>query len=175
VTARSAQASPPGTLGDLGDLIPEESIDEPPLGAAWDDRDGVEQASCGDGQPARTGEHRLANRNGDLVAVGGEHFGDEKRIAAGQRVESLVRPAGTPCELFHRRLGEQWKRDATERVGWKLAEELVETMVRVELVVAVGDDEESTSLRDAPTGELEKVERGLIRPVNIFEHDGGWR
>jgi hypothetical protein len=61
-------------------------FEERELGMRRRDRDGVEQrARCG-GEPRSAGEHGVAHRVGDLLS-GGEHLGDEERIAAGPLVQ----------------------------------------------------------------------------------------
>jgi hypothetical protein len=43
-------------------------------------------------------------------------------------------------------------------------------MPRTELVVAIGDDEESWSCVDSTPEVAEQVESRVVRPVDIFEH-----
>jgi hypothetical protein len=48
-------------------------------------------------------------------------------------------------------------------------------VARAELVVAVGQHQERGHLADAAAEELDQVERGRVRPVQILEHDDDGR
>ena len=42
-------------------------------------------------------------------------------------------------------------------------------MVRSYLIIAIGDDQQRIDSIDAATKKLQQVERGFVRPVNIFD------
>ena len=50
---------------------------------------GVEHLASGRRQPGGAGEHRVARRRRQLLALGAQHLADEERVAAGERVHGV--------------------------------------------------------------------------------------
>src|SRR3974377_1597806 len=57
---------------------------------------------------------------------------------------------------------------------WQIADHRPQGMVEAEFVIAVCDEKQHWKMRDAPSQELDQIQRGFICPVDIFKHhDGG--
>jgi len=94
----------------------------------------------------------------------GERLFDQERVAAGRAHESCAVDAAARCESVHR-FGPQrrWcqprRADASrERAG-----------AAGGLVVAEGDDQDARDHVDPPPGDLRRVERQGVRPVDVLD------
>ena len=154
------------------DVLAGERLEQPQLRARWGDRHRVEQGARAAAQPGSPGKHRVAHRRRNCAVVAREHLGDEERIPAGQPVEldrvDLARRGqlgdGT---LRERRHGQPLDLCAC----CELADHDPKRMGAVELVVAVGGDHEQRELPDPARQQPQRVERRLVRPVDVLEDD----
>ena len=87
----------------------------------------------------RPGQHRVARRGRDLVAVGAEHLDQEERVAAGQPVQLLRAVRRALGQTAYARSGERWQVDAPgPALAGQLAERHPKGVGRGERVVAEG-------------------------------------
>ena len=148
-----------------------ERLEQPQLGRVRDDRDGVEQRARRGLPAARprasTASRTVAGRSAPPAAstsVTKNGLPPVRRCSA-----SGSRPSGG--ELRHRCRRQRRRRDAvgdalgsspsTMRSGWR----------SVELVVAVGGDHERGQRLDPARQQPEDVERRLVGPVQVLQHD----
>jgi hypothetical protein len=137
-------------------------------------RDRFEQPPLGCRQLARTCEYGVADGLGNAGRPAAEHLADEERIAARLRVEVVLVGAVDRREAPDRAARKRRERDARDRgLGRELADHLLERMVDADLVVPVGADHERGHPADAPGEQGEHVERRLVGPVQILEHEHG--
>jgi hypothetical protein len=65
---------------------------------------------------------------------------------------------------------------ACHRIAWQIADHRPQGMVEAEFVIAVCDEKQNGKMWDAPSQELDQIQRGFICPMDIFKyHDGGER
>ena len=136
------------------------------------DRGRVEHPSCRGAQRLDAGEHGVADRGGQLDAARGERLGHEERVAGRPAMQLGGVDAVRRGEL---RDGLDRQRREPQPVGRVAARELAERdpqrVGAVELVVAVAGDEQRRDGRDATAEQAEHVERRLVGPVHVLEHD----
>jgi hypothetical protein len=145
-----------------------------PMWARWSMRL-VERILGGRIQATRPSQHRVDDRGGDAAAVsGGEHLGDEERVAGGQgEYLAGVDPAGRaqPPDRV-RRQAPQWQPAGPAR-GGRLPEELLEGVLAGQLVVAVGQDQDGRQLGDPACQVAQHVQGGLVGPVDVLDDQNG--
>ena len=170
--SRFEHARAEALLEPLDDGILVECLEKPELAARRYHGDGLEEPRRDGVEPRRTGEDRVAHGCRDLVWSRRERLDDEERVAAGL-VEELVRVEAV-------RVGELRDRSRRERAELppryalarrELADDEPEWMGPVELVVAVGGDDQHRNRLDSAREEPEDVERRLVRPVDVLEHE----
>ena len=158
---------------DVLDLVAEDLVEEPDLRARRHDRDCLERGLGGAAEPAHAAEHRVAHRRRDVRAASGEDLGDEERIAAGLDVELLgiepVRARRAPRPRRARATaGAGASRPARCRARRPRG---AAGASRASSLVPVGDDDERAERLGAPGEQSDDVERRLIRPVQVLDHD----
>ncbi|MCI0346621.1 MAG: hypothetical protein L0221_14445, partial [Chloroflexi bacterium] len=120
----------------------------------------------------RPGQDGVADRLRDVHSAGGQHLGDEERVAASLRVEIARIDAVLAGERLDRCLGQRRKPDPLRPLhGRDLPEHHPQRIARSELVVAKRPDEHGRDLVDPPKRQTGNVERRRIRPMEILEHD----
>ena len=72
----------------MGELLLGERLEQPDLGGARDDGDGVEQPTTAGAQPVRSGEHGVAHGRRNVATLAREHLGDVEGVPAGGLVEA---------------------------------------------------------------------------------------
>ena len=89
-----AHSVPPGGKHPRGEALIQaipglgrERLEQPQLHLARDNGERLQPASCRTAEPRDPGHHRIAHRRRDLLTAGGEHLGDEERIAPGHPVQ----------------------------------------------------------------------------------------
>ena len=106
------------------------------------------------------------------------HLADEERVALGllpdrgDQVSRGLRARGHLHESGHGRGVEAAEHDpATPLDASQLAQRPRERMMATELDVPVGADHQQSGARQLPRHELEELQRGGVRPVEVVEHD----
>ena len=117
------------------------------------------------------GEHRLDDRGGDDVGRGGQHLGDEERVAAGDAVHGAGVGAGARGQAPHRRARQRRQRQPAHRAPGQGAQQALQRMRRAELVVAEGQDEHRGHRLDPPRQVAEHVERRVVGPVDVLDDE----
>ncbi len=65
---------------------------------------------------------------------------------------------------------------ACHSIAWQIADHRPQRMVEAEFGIAVRDEKQNGKMWDAPSQELDQIQRSFICPVDIFKyHDGGDR
>ena len=157
---------------------PARGLEQPELRAPRDERDDVEQRRAATPAAALRGKHRVASRlRQGRGAEAREHLGDEERIAGrparGARPVDALRP-GEPRPPRPRAAGtvRRW----TPASGGELAEHGPQGMRALELVVAVGGDRRRAGVPSIRRpSRRSDVERRLVGPVEVLEHDDAGR
>lgn len=130
----------------------------------------------------RTGVQAPQNFVADVVVVAGElesrglgslrgRRRHEKGIAAGQRVHFFALPSALPHHFSNGGFREQRQTKPAHRVAGELSEQVVEPVIGTDLVVAVGDEQERGKTTNPAADELEQVQRGVVDPMGVFDHD----
>ena len=123
-------------LVEAGRVPVDECLEQAELRAWGDDGDGVEDRLRSPCEGSRTRKHGVADRRGQLRAAGGDHLGDEERIATRLAVQRCR--VGLACEQCDRVGGERSKAQADDASArGQLAEDDTQWMVPVERVVSV--------------------------------------
>ena len=153
--------------GVAGERLEQRQVDGP-----GHDRGGVEHLPRRRAQRLDAGEHGVADRRGQLDAARGERLGHEERVPGRPAVQLGGVDAVRRGEL---RDGLDRQRREPQPVGRVAARELAERdpqrVGAVELVVAVAGDEQRRDGRDAAAEQAQHVERRLVGPVHVLEHD----
>ena len=121
--------------------------------------------------PRGTGVDHLAHGRGHLLAARLQHLVHVERVAAGQPVE-LGRVQRVPgCHLADGLGRQRIQRHPPEPVrGGEVAEQHAHRMHRPDGVVAVGEDDQHVDALDPPAEHAQHVERRLVRPVHVLDH-----
>ena len=160
------------TLVEPFHLITGDRAEEPELRLRRDDRHRLEHRATRRRETGCTGEDGVPHRLGNRVDSGGESLDDEERVSAGLVVE-LVRVGTVRLgELCDRRRGEPGQPQAADRAArGQLAEDDPQRICELEPVVAVTGDRECGDPLDPADEQAKDVERGLVRPVDVLEHE----
>ena len=153
----------------MGDVLSGDLLDEPDLGRAGDDGDGVEQATRRRAQATRAREHGVPNGGRDVPALAGQHLGHEERVSAGRLVEAAGRLLGATRELLDPFDRERLQRHSRGDSDGKIPEELTERVARADLVVAERQHEERRSRVDPASEVLQSVQCRLVGPLHVLE------
>ena len=142
--------------------------------AVGNDRDELDQATRRVIEPRYACEHRVGHRGRQAGGrLRGEQLAQEEGIAAGRGVQLVGvfareggdRLAGKRRELEHHRAS-----------GLDRTEGRVQGVAGGGLPAAVGHDQDRGQRPDAASEHGEGIERRVVCPVHVLEHeDGGWR
>ncbi len=153
------------------DVLARQRFEEPQLGARRGDGDGVEQRTRIVGETGRAGEHGIAHGFRDGAVAAREHLRDEERVPAGQPVQldGVDLPRGG--QLGDGVLRERRHREPCDLgTRGELADHDTQRVSAVQ-VVPVRRQDEHRRPADLPRQQPERVERGLVRPVDVLEDD----
>ena len=149
-----------------------ECLDQPRLGVRRRDRNGVEHVSCAGREAPRSRENGVPHRRGDLRPTRGENLGHEECVA-GRRAVELVRV--DPVRLGESSncvRGEGRKRHSAKGDGrCELTEHESQRVTRVQLLLPIAQGDHGADRLDAAGDEADHVERRLVRPVDVLDHD----
>ena len=155
---------------ELVDDIRCERLEEPELDRGRHDRRRLEQRARRRAQARGAGEHGVPDRVRDLVLARRQHLRDEERISRRLAVELVRVDAVRLGKRRHRRRREGLELEPLDRLAAReLAEHEPERVGAVELVVAVAGENESGNALDPANEQLQDVERGLVRPVQVLD------
>ena len=108
---------------------------------------------------------------GTTSAGGGQHLGDEERVAAGDAVHGAGVGAGARGQAPHRRARQRRQRQPAHRAPGQGAQQALQRVRRAELVVAEGQDEHRGDRLDPPRHVAEHVERRVVGPVDVLDDE----
>jgi hypothetical protein len=149
-----------------------EGLEQPHFGALGDDGDRVEHRSGRGSETRRAGQDGVAHRHRHALGLRCEGLGDEERVAGGALVQ--LRGIGSGCR---RQRGDRGRGQAGELQPGdgsdprKLAEHDPQRVGAGHLLVSVAGDHQRRHLVDAAGEEPHDVERGLVGPVDVLEHE----
>ena len=139
--------------------------------AVRDHRHELEQNARGMVEPRGATSHRVRDRlRKALLGRAGEQLGDVERVAARGRVDAVGAVAGQGRD---RAVRQRRQLEEHRMVGRDGADRGVEGMPGGNLAVAEGDDEERRQRADAAAEHGERIERRLVRPVHVLQHENG--
>ena len=163
----------PGELGlrERVDAVAEQLAGELEGDPRRHDRELLERLAAVRAQAANPGEHGLDDRGGDDVGRGGQHLGDEERVAAGDAVHGAGVGAGARGQPPHRRARQRRQRQPVHRAPGQGAQQALQRVRRAELVVAEGQDEHRGDRLDPPRQVAEHVERRVVGPVDVLDDE----
>ena len=173
--ARRAQHPGGEALLEVAELAACQLLQQPELGPRRRDRNRVEQRAGARAETGGARQHGVADAVGHRGAARRERLGDEERVAGRAAVELLRVDAVQTRERGDRPRRQRREREPGQRRLRQLAERDAQRVVALELVVAVGDRDERRHRRDPACEQAEQVERRLVGPVQVLEHDDRWR
>ena len=151
-----------------------ECLEQPELGLRRDDRHGLEELSRGRAASRRPGAGRVSHRVRSLLGMRSQRLDDEERVAGGLAVELVRVDRVWFGELRDRRGRKRSELEPRDRLARsQLADHEPKRMRPVQLVVPVGGDDQGRNLLHSAGEQPQHVERGLVRPVHILEHEDG--
>ena len=159
---------------DPVEAVPGDRVEEPGLGTRRHEGDRLEQVE-GRAVEARTArEDGVSDCRGHPGVARGEDLGDEERIAFGRPVQ-LVRVDVVPqCELSDRVARQWWEREPIDGGrGREVAEQDLHRVRARQPVVAEGGNHERRHVLDPPGEETQHVERRLVPPMEVLQHQDG--
>ena len=132
-----------------------------------DDRDELDEPPFVVGEPGESSTDGVRDRTGQLVGrPGGEQLRDVERVAAGCGVDVVGTVAG---ERRDRAGGQRLELEHRRRRG----EDGVHRMTRRRLTVPAREQEQHGERADAAREQGDHVERRLVGPVHVLEHEHG--
>jgi hypothetical protein len=159
-------------LVEMVDLRAQQLLEQPHLHVLRYDRQGVQHAPSRVAELRGASQDRVADRGRDVAPAGCQNLGDEERVAARtlvqrRRVDPLR--GRQPADRLER---QRLQREPPHpRLSAQVAEHGSQRIVRGEPVIAVGHDRQRVHGLGAPPQHHEHVERRLIGPVDVLQHD----
>ncbi len=121
--------------------------------------------------PGRARHNRIAHRRRDFVGTGRQDLGNEERVAAGRAVQLLSVDAVRLRQRRDRVARQACEIDALDALrACKLAKHDPKGMAVLEFVVAIGGHDERAEPVKPTAQQPEHVERGLVGPLQVLEH-----
>ena len=148
-------------------------VDQLGVGGSGDDGQALEQLLRRGAQVGRPCQHRVAHGGRDGGRGRPQHLGDVEGVAAGAAVQVVAVDAVRLRQLAHG-LGAQ-RREPDPLDGAHRGELAEHDPQRVVGLVTEGDDGERGHAVDPAAEQPQHVERALVGPVDVFEHEHGPR
>ena len=159
-------------LLQMVELVGRERLQEPDLGLRRRDRDRLEQAARGLGQARDPRQDRVAHRGRDHARPRREHLGHVEGVAVRPAVQVRGVDPVRLGELADGRRRQRRDRDPRHRPrGRQLAQDERQRVRAVELVVAIAGEHERGDRVDLARQQAQHVERRLVGPVQVLEHE----
>jgi hypothetical protein len=111
---------------------------------------------------------------GDPGTVAGQDLVHIKRVATGDAVHVFAAIAAGFGEVLDRGFREWGELDPGKRMLRQLSQQLFQGMAGVDLLFAPGQDKQAAEAGDAASQEFDEVDRGFVRPMDVFEYEEGW-
>ena len=120
------------------------------------------------------GQHEVAHGVWHLVGAVREELGDIEGVPGGEAPDDVEVRAARTGELGDPVAGERPDDEPLDgRRGRDVSERDAERMIARELVVAVRDEDERRRRRELSGEEPQDIQRALVRPVRVLDHDDG--
>ncbi len=156
----------------MADCSAGERLEQPELDARRHYRHRVEHLARLPVETGRPGEHGVAHRRRKLGAGARERLRDEERVSPGAAKELLGVDCVGLCELLDRLERERHEPNPRDSgLARQPAEDDAKRMIRLQLVVAIGDEDEASRPDQAAAEESKEVEARLVGPVVVLEHE----
>jgi hypothetical protein len=134
-------------------------------------RGDLEQLPGVGAQAGRPGQHGVPGRGRHLRHPGPQDLGHVERVPAGQLVQRGGLQVAAVGQRPHRVRGQRRQGDPPGRsVPGELTQRDPQLVVRCQVVVAEGDDQQDPGLAQASSGEPEQVHGRLVGPVDVLHH-----
>ena len=115
--------------------------------------------------------HGVADRDRDRAGRGGEHLGDEERVAARHLVQVARGSPGPAGERLDGRLGERRRLDAPQDLGRDRPESPADLRPLGERLGPARHHEAAAGAREASSQERDEVERRVVGPVHVLDDE----
>ena len=140
----------------------------------WAPRPAAPAAPCRPGRAGRAGPAPRRRTVAGSVGPGGQHLGDEERVAAGRARQHgagvhAVAAASSPTAAGRQRP----QRQPPHRRRGRPASDQAQSGAGAQLVVAVGEHQHARQLRDPPGQVAQHVQGGVVGPVHVLDHQHG--
>ena len=126
-------------------------------------------------EPAHPGEHRVRDGRRDVGLRRCQRLRDEEGIARGGREERRPVDRAARAEAFHRRRGQSVHRQTVHGRAGERAQHPHQRVAALDLIVAVGEDHQSAQPVEPPRQEAQHVQRCVVGPVHVLDHEDGGR
>ena len=148
-------------LVDGVQTVTEDGAEQGDLGPGPGQRHDVQGVPCGLRQPGRTGEDGVAHRRRDRSRAGGEHLGDEERVAPGPAVQVVRVDAGPVARQLADRRGRERAQVEPPGAGSRrrVAQHAAQQVVGADVLRPVGDQDQRSTGVD-PAGQVQQEVEG---------------
>jgi hypothetical protein len=170
--SRGAEHADRNALLDGLDLIAQQLDQEPRFDPEADHRRAFEGSTSGGREAGRPGEYGIADAVRNFLVGDGEDLGEEERVPAGAATQLQRIQHGYRGQASDSVLGERGEGDPTNDVaGREITENALERVLGADLVIAVRRDEENAAFPDPAAEELQEVQRRVVGPMHVLEHE----
>ena len=150
-------------------------LEQAMLDAVADHRRRVQHLARRRIEPLGARQHRVAHGARQACATARQDLGDEERIARGLAMQAGGIDRASARQAPHRGERQPRQLDAHRRLGrGEVAHHQAQGRAR-SLVLAIGQHQQGARLGDAPAEELDQVERRVVGPMDVLDHDQGRR
>ena len=157
---------------DVTGHVLEGRVEQPQLNAGRHERDTLQQTSRRRREPTDARQHRVTHRRRQRLGTRSKQLRHKERIPTGERIDRVPVGRVRGRELAHRRQGKRGNLHPLNRGHRRqLAEQAGQQVSIARLVITVGGDDERGRSADATTEDAQHVERRLVTPLHILEHD----
>ena len=152
-----------------------EHIDQPAVKRGRDDGQLLKHVLSRRVQAPDPRQHGIGDRGRNTLALRrGEQLMNEERIPGCQREQVMRVDGASRAELPYGSLRQPAQRQMPDTVAaGRLAQQAMERVLAVQLVVAVGEDQDGRQVGDPPDEETQRVERRVVSPVNVLNNQNG--
>lgn len=116
------------------------------------------------------GDDRVAHRCGDRSGFLPHHLRHVERVSPGQFPDFCCIVAGPLENLPYRRFRQWGNAHPNEILGRQLADHRPEGIVGSDIAVPIGQHQDAVRVTNPPTDELDRIERGGVRPLGVLDH-----
>ncbi len=173
--ARCCQDARGKTVLERRGRLVREALEQPRLNGLGHDGERIEDRPRLGVEPRRAGEDGIANRRRDLLILRRQDLEDVEGVSSRPPVEL---PAVHPGVLGQ--AGDGLTREPRDLQAPRgrgtpshLTDQSLEAVEALELLVAIGEDDQRGDLLDPPGEEPEDIQRRLVRPLGVLEDEDG--